>query len=38
MKLAGIDLAWHGEKNSSAIAIDSVNENQLILEVWSPQY
>lgn len=36
MKLAGIDLAWHGERNSSAIAIGSINGKQLVLESLEP--
>lgn len=36
MKLAGIDLAWKGETNPSAIAIGSLNQNDLILEEINP--
>lgn len=36
MKLAGVDLAWQGEHNPSAIAIGSVEHNQLILESLEP--
>ncbi|MGF1713167.1 DUF429 domain-containing protein [Vibrio kagoshimensis] len=36
MKLAGIDLAWHGEKNPSAIAIGSLNGKSLKLERLEP--
>jgi len=32
LKLAGIDLAWHGESNPSAIATGVLNGNQLILD------
>ena len=30
MKLAGIDLAWHGDKNPSAIAIGTLSGSNLI--------
>ena len=36
MKLAGVDLAWQGEYNPSAIAIGSIKHNQLILESLEP--
>ena len=36
MKLAGIDLAWQGDKNPSAIAIGTLNGNTLILEDVEP--
>lgn len=36
MKLAGIDLAWHGEKNPSAIAVGILNDNKLSLEALEP--
>ena len=36
MRLAGVDLAWHGEKNSSAIAIGRINENHLQIEALEP--
>lgn len=36
MKLAGIDLAWRGEKNPSAIAVGSLNGSQLSLEQLEP--
>ncbi|WP_341662805.1 DUF429 domain-containing protein [Vibrio sp.] len=36
MKLAGIDLAWNGEKNTSAIAVGSLIGNKLFLEAVEP--
>lgn len=36
MKLAGIDLAWHGDKNPSAIAIGTLSGSNLILERLEP--
>ncbi len=36
MKLAGIDLAWHGEKNPSALAIGSLVEREIKLEQLEP--
>ncbi|MGC9492132.1 DUF429 domain-containing protein, partial [Vibrio genomosp. F10] len=36
MKLAGIDLAWQGDKNPSAIAIGSLGGSNLILEQLEP--
>lgn len=36
MKLAGIDLAWHGENNPSAIAIGMLNGERLTLEILKP--
>lgn len=36
MKLAGIDLAWHGEKNPSAIAIGTLIDRELSLEKLEP--
>lgn len=36
MNLAGIDLAWQGERNPSAIAFGSIKHNRLILESLEP--
>lgn len=36
MKLAGIDLAWHGEKNPSAIAVGNLEQNVLHLSELYP--
>ena len=36
MKLAGIDLAWQGKHNPSAIAIGCIQNNQLVLESLEP--
>lgn len=36
MKLAGIDLAWHGDKNPSAIAIGTLSGSDLILDLLDP--
>lgn len=36
MKLAGIDLAWNGESNPSAIAVGKLHNNELILEEINP--
>lgn len=36
MKLAGIDLAWQGEHNPSAVAIGCIQSNQLVLESLEP--
>ncbi|GEM78506.1 DUF429 domain-containing protein [Vibrio superstes] len=36
MKLAGIDLAWHSEKNPSAIAIGTLSGKNLILDQLEP--
>ncbi|MDN3617390.1 DUF429 domain-containing protein [Vibrio gallaecicus] len=36
MKLAGIDLAWHGEKNPSAIAIGTLSGSNLRLNQLEP--
>lgn len=36
MKLAGIDLAWQCEKNTSAIAVGELSENTLFLEQVYP--
>ena len=36
MKLAGIDLAWQGDKNPSAIAIGTLGGSNLILEQLEP--
>lgn len=36
MKLAGIDLAWHSDKNPSAIAIGALSGRNLILDQLEP--
>ncbi|WP_114786193.1 DUF429 domain-containing protein [Vibrio tetraodonis] len=36
MRLAGVDLAWNGEKNTSAIAVGSLIGNKLLLEAVEP--
>ncbi|WP_295891767.1 DUF429 domain-containing protein [uncultured Vibrio sp.] len=36
MKLAGIDLAWHGDKNPSAIAIGVLDGDKLTLDQLEP--
>lgn len=36
MKFAGIDLAWKGDVHPSAIAVGSLNQNELILEEIEP--
>jgi len=36
MRLAGIDLAWNGESNPSAIAIGTLAQNRLTLEYIEP--
>ncbi|MEZ8826963.1 hypothetical protein AB6E04_21645 [Vibrio amylolyticus] len=36
MKLAGIDLAWNGEKNPSAIAIGKLIGKELAIESIEP--
>ena len=36
MRLAGIDLAWNGEKNTSAITVGSLIGNKLFLEAVEP--
>lgn len=37
MRLAGIDLAWNGDSNPSAIAVGLICERQLVLESLEPQ-
>ncbi len=37
MKLAGIDLAWNGEKNPSAIAVGCLINNELSLQILEPK-
>ena len=36
MRLAGIDLAWQGAKNPSAVAIASLDVNTMTVEALAP--
>lgn len=36
MRLAGIDLAWHGDSKPSAIATGILNDNQIVLDALDP--